>query len=211
MFSQIPRLHLRPVPRDQEQDPRRQEHQGQHPGRRQPVEARWCKPRASRWPQRKAARRPARAQQQQAAAAGSRSKQGSRNRHAAGSAAAAARNAARNARNAARNAGRRECRDAAPGAPNPNPPIRTTGFWIFKKKFCTQCEQQLDKTWDACPYCAQIAQQAAAAPAKLQAIKTQAFVIDAHGRPGQHAAARLARPAAGPAARASCSRCRRSR
>src|SRR5215470_4695793 len=60
----------------------------------------------------------------------------------------------------------------APGMPNPNPPIRAQGFWIFKKKFCTQCEQQLDKSWDACPFCAQIAVQAAAAPAKLQAMKT---------------------------------------
>jgi hypothetical protein len=71
----------------------------------------------------------------------------------------------------------------APGLPNPNPPIRSQGFWIFKKKFCTQCEQQLDKSWDACPFCAQIAQQAAAAPAKLQAMKTQAFVLDATGGP----------------------------
>jgi pSer/pThr/pTyr-binding forkhead associated (FHA) protein len=69
------------------------------------------------------------------------------------------------------------------GMPNPNPPIRTTGWWIFKKKFCTQCEQQLDKTWDACPYCQQIAEQAAAAP-KKQALKTQAFVMDAMGGPG---------------------------
>ena len=70
-----------------------------------------------------------------------------------------------------------------PGVPNPNPPIRTKGWWIFKKKFCTQCEQQLDKTWDACPYCAQIAQQVIAAPAK-QALKTQAFVLDSQGGPG---------------------------
>jgi hypothetical protein len=70
-----------------------------------------------------------------------------------------------------------------PGVPNPNPPIRTKGWWIFKKKFCTQCEQQLDKSWDACPYCAQIAQQVIAAPAK-QALKTQAFVLDAQGGPG---------------------------
>ena len=68
-----------------------------------------------------------------------------------------------------------------PGAPNPNPPIRVTGFWIFKKKFCMQCEQQLDKSWDQCPYCAQMAQQAAAAPAKLQALKTQAFMLDSTG------------------------------
>jgi pSer/pThr/pTyr-binding forkhead associated (FHA) protein len=69
------------------------------------------------------------------------------------------------------------------GMPNPNPPIRSVGWWIFKKKFCTQCEQQLDKTWDACPYCQQIAEQAAAAP-KKQALKTQAFVMDAMGGPG---------------------------
>jgi hypothetical protein len=71
-----------------------------------------------------------------------------------------------------------------PGTPNPSPQIRTTGFWIFKKKFCTQCQQQLDRTWDTCPYCAQIAAQAAAAPAKLQKLKTQAFVVDATGNPG---------------------------
>ena len=71
-----------------------------------------------------------------------------------------------------------------PGAPNPNPPIRTSGFWIFKKKWCTQCEQQLDKTWDACPFCAQIAMQAAAAPAKLQKLKTQALVLDPSGVAG---------------------------
>ena len=70
------------------------------------------------------------------------------------------------------------------GGPNPNPPIRTKGFWIFKKKFCSQCEQQLDKTWDACPYCAQMALQAAQAPAKLQKLKTQAFVLDSSGGPG---------------------------
>jgi len=70
------------------------------------------------------------------------------------------------------------------GAPNPNPPIRTKGFWIFKKKFCSQCEQRLDKTWDSCPYCAQIAQQAALAPSKLQKLKTQAFVLDSSGGPG---------------------------
>jgi hypothetical protein len=70
------------------------------------------------------------------------------------------------------------------GGPNPNPAIRTKGFWIFKKKFCTQCEQQLDRTWDACPYCAQMAQQAAVAPAKLQKLKTQALVLDQAGNAG---------------------------
>ena len=74
----------------------------------------------------------------------------------------------------------------APGAPgqvpNAAPPIRTEGWWIFKKKFCTQCGQQLDKSWDQCPYCQQIAQQVVAAPAKLQALKTQAFVLDQSGQ-----------------------------
>ena len=69
------------------------------------------------------------------------------------------------------------------GAPNPNPPVIKRGFWIFAKKFCSQCEQQLDKSWDQCPYCAQIAAQVVAAPAK-QAMKTQAFVMDASGGPG---------------------------
>jgi hypothetical protein len=71
----------------------------------------------------------------------------------------------------------------APPVPNPNPPIISKGFWIFKKKFCSQCEQQLDRTWDQCPYCQQIAAQVVAAPAK-QALKTQAFVMDASGGPG---------------------------
>ena len=70
------------------------------------------------------------------------------------------------------------------GGPNPAPAIRTKGFWIFKKKFCTQCEQQLDRTWDACPFCAQIAQQAAMAPSKLQKMKTQALVLDGSGAAG---------------------------
>jgi hypothetical protein len=70
-----------------------------------------------------------------------------------------------------------------PGVPNPNPPLREKGF-LFKKKFCTQCDQQLDRSWDACPYCAQIAQQVVAAPAKAQAMKTQAFVLDSQGGPG---------------------------
>jgi FHA domain len=78
---------------------------------------------------------------------------------------------------------------AVPGAPpggiNPNPPIRTAGFWVFKKKFCSQCNQQLDVSWDACPYCAQNAQQAAAAAAAAAAskkpMKTQAFMINSPG------------------------------
>ena len=72
----------------------------------------------------------------------------------------------------------------APGAPSSNPPVVVKGFWIFKKKHCSQCEQLLDNSWDSCPYCAQIAAQVVAAPVK-QALKTQAFVIDASGGPGQ--------------------------
>jgi FHA domain len=71
---------------------------------------------------------------------------------------------------------------AAPQVPNPNPPVITKGFWIFKKKFCSQCEQQLDSSWDQCPYCQQIAQQVVAAP--MTKAKTQAFVVDASGGPG---------------------------
>ena len=72
----------------------------------------------------------------------------------------------------------------APGGPTSNPPIRTQGWWIFKKKFCTQCQQQLDKSWDACPFCAQIAVQNAIPPQQRQAMKTQAFVLDSTGGPG---------------------------
>jgi hypothetical protein len=72
-----------------------------------------------------------------------------------------------------------------PQGPNPNPPVVMKGFWLWAKKFCSQCGQQLDRSWDACPYCAQIAVQVQQAPAKAQAMKTQAFVMDAHGGPGQ--------------------------
>ena len=71
---------------------------------------------------------------------------------------------------------------AAAPAINPNPPIITKGALFWKKKFCTQCGNQLDKTWDACPFCAEAAQQAAAAVPKAP-MKTQAFMIDAAGAP----------------------------
>ena len=63
------------------------------------------------------------------------------------------------------------------------PPIRTKGFWFFKKRICTGCNTTLDRTWDHCPFCAQIAVQASA-PVKAP-LKTQAFIMDATGRPGQ--------------------------
>ena len=97
-----------------------------------------------------------------------------------------------------------------PGAPNPNPPIRTKGFWIFKKKFCTQCEQQLDKSWDACPFCAQIAAQVVAAPAKPGAQDASVRArLDRAGRAACSCSAGSCRCRAH--RRASCSRSRRSR
>lgn len=66
---------------------------------------------------------------------------------------------------------------AAPGGLNPNPPIKMVGFFR-RRKVCTQCSQELDKTWDSCPYCAQAAAQQQQQPA---ALKTQAFMIDGAG------------------------------
>jgi hypothetical protein len=73
----------------------------------------------------------------------------------------------------------------APGGVNPNPPIMTKGALFWKKKICTQCENELDKSWDACPYCAQAAQDAAAAAAaNVPKPKTQAFMIAPGGGGG---------------------------
>ena len=72
----------------------------------------------------------------------------------------------------------------APGAPgaappiNPNPPLVSKGFWIFAKKFCSQCGQQMDKLWFACPHCAQAAAAQAAANAPKAAPKTMAFMLN---------------------------------
>lgn len=64
------------------------------------------------------------------------------------------------------------------GALNPNPGVKKVGFFR-KKLICEQCGQQLDKSWDGCPYCAQAAAaQASAAPASS---KTMAFMIDGAG------------------------------
>lgn len=46
--------------------------------------------------------------------------------------------------------------------------------WFRKKFICTSCAQEMDATWDVCPYCVQ--PEAPAAPAK-----TQAFMIDPGG------------------------------
>jgi hypothetical protein len=64
-----------------------------------------------------------------------------------------------------------------PQAINPNPGVKNVGLFR-KKRVCTQCNAELDKTWDGCPYCAQAA-AAAAPPGSSQ--KTQAFMIDVAG------------------------------
>lgn len=64
---------------------------------------------------------------------------------------------------------------------NPNPPIALKGVFV-RKKYCTQCEQQLDKSWDACPYCAQAyAEQQVSAPA--EPAKTQMFNLNTMANP----------------------------
>ena len=66
----------------------------------------------------------------------------------------------------------------APGGFNPNPPIKIVGFFR-RRKVCTQCNTELDKSWDSCPYCAQAAAaQQGPAPAPM---KTQAFMLDSSG------------------------------
>ncbi len=61
-----------------------------------------------------------------------------------------------------------------------NPPQIVSKGLIFKKHFCSQCDQKLEKTWDHCPYCAQ--QAANAAP--VAGPKTQAFMVDSAGTSG---------------------------
>jgi hypothetical protein len=52
--------------------------------------------------------------------------------------------------------------------------IVVTGALWWKKYLCVQCGQQLDKTWDRCPYC-----MGAAPP--VGALRTQAIMVDAAG------------------------------
>jgi hypothetical protein len=69
-----------------------------------------------------------------------------------------------------------------PGAPYPYPPVNqpppivAKGALWWRKHYCSNCGQQLDKTWDACPYCAQAGAAPAAGP-----MKTQAIMMDAAG------------------------------
>lgn len=51
--------------------------------------------------------------------------------------------------------------------------IVVAGSLWWKKHLCANCGQELDKTWDRCPYCAPGAQ-----PAPM---KTQAIMVDAAG------------------------------
>jgi hypothetical protein len=83
---------------------------------------------------------------------------------------------------------------APPGAPgaagpiNPNPPLVSRGFWPFAKKYCSQCDQLMDKLWFQCPHCAQAAAAqaaAAAAAAAKPAPKTMAFMLNQGGGPAQ--------------------------
>ena len=71
---------------------------------------------------------------------------------------------------------------AQAGPINPNPPIKKVGFFR-RRKVCTQCSSELDKTWDSCPYCAQAAAAAQSQdqPAAGQPAKTQAFVLNTGG------------------------------
>jgi hypothetical protein len=61
------------------------------------------------------------------------------------------------------------------GAMNTSPIVKK-GVLFWKKHLCASCGQELDKSWDACPYCA----QAASAPAPA-ANKTRAIMLDAAG------------------------------
>jgi len=55
-----------------------------------------------------------------------------------------------------------------PGAVNGSGGIVVAGALWWKKHLCANCGQELDKTWDRCPYCS--VQASVAAPNKTQAI-----------------------------------------
>ena len=69
---------------------------------------------------------------------------------------------------------------AGPGGVAPVSNIVVSGSLWWKKHLCGNCGQELDKTWDVCPYCQAQAQQAAAAMAPV-AHKTQAIMVDSAG------------------------------
>lgn len=61
--------------------------------------------------------------------------------------------------------------------------IEKKGMCCWKKYFCGQCGEEMEKTWDMCPFCAQSGAEvpATASPAS----KTRAFMIDAAGSGSQ--------------------------
>lgn len=60
------------------------------------------------------------------------------------------------------------------GSMDQNPAIVKKGALFWKKHLCAQCGEKLEKSWDACPYCAQAAQ----GPAQQ---RTQAIQLDPAG------------------------------
>ena len=75
-------------------------------------------------------------------------------------------------------AGGAQAQAGAAPAINPKPGVKKVGLF-GRKKVCEQCGQQLDKSWDSCPFCAQAAAAQAGGPAP--SMKTQAFMVDASG------------------------------
>lgn len=55
--------------------------------------------------------------------------------------------------------------------------IETSKFLFWTRRTCSECKRKLKVEWPTCPFCGQA--KAAAGPI----LKTQAFVIDASGRP----------------------------
>ena len=108
--------------------------------------------------------------------------QGSRNRERSNAARNAARHATGNARE--RPGCRRACRACRQAHRIRTRRSARRGSGSSRRSSARSASSSSTRRWDACPFCAQIAQQAAAAPAKLQALKTQAFVIDPSGGPG---------------------------
>ena len=63
---------------------------------------------------------------------------------------------------------------ATPAASSQTPNHGIAKVGLFRRKHvCQQCQSELDKSWDHCPYCAQVASAANS--------KTQAFMVDAAG------------------------------
>ena len=70
------------------------------------------------------------------------------------------------------------------GAPVNAPAIKSKGMCCWKTHYCAQCESEMDKTWDVCPYCAQAGAEVAP-PSASPGAKTRAFMVDAAGSGSQ--------------------------